>query len=248
MDQERLTKRQVHYREAESTKRCRNCVMFHTDGTCDLVIGNIKPEDTCDRWEARVTKQEDLDMTALRLPKMRAEMIDLLDKMELLEAARDQGPAIGQVQQRIWQLRREAYPVLVKLFDAGADNFRPSEFGWNVEQLVSDSLRQWLCKSAETSSLESTAQPLGPNGLWHTPSKKHPLKEKLPNYIEHIAHALIRDQGMEESKAISYAINAVKRWAEGNLHWGSGKVTPEVQAASKRALAEWEKLKEEHHG
>lgn len=57
----------------------------------------------------------------------------------------------------------------------------------------------------------------------------------------------MRDQGMEESQAIATAINAVKRWAKGNLHWGHGKVTPEVVAASRRALAEWEDLKATHH-
>lgn len=102
-------------------------------------------------------------------------------------------------------------------------------------------------KSAQTPELESTPDPLGSEGLWHTPSKKIPGKQKLPDYIEHIAHALQRDQGMDEQQAIATAINAVKRWAEGNLHWGHGKVTPEVQAASRRALQEWEHLKETHH-
>ena len=100
--------------------------------------------------------------------------------------------------------------------------------------------------SAETPRLESTPYKLGPEGLWHTPTKRVPAKQKLPNYIEHIAHALMRDQGMEESQAIATAINAVKRWARGNLHWGHGKVTPEVQAASQRALDEWSKLRASH--
>jgi hypothetical protein len=100
--------------------------------------------------------------------------------------------------------------------------------------------------SAETPHLEATPDILGPHGLWHTPSKKVPAKQKLPNYIEHIAHALIRN-GMGESQAIATAINAVKRWAEGDLKWGRRKITPEVIAASRRALVEWEKLKESHH-
>lgn len=98
-------------------------------------------------------------------------------------------------------------------------------------------------KSAETPRLESTPDPLGPNGLWHTPSKKVPAKLHLPYYIEHIAHALTRN-GMEESQAIATAINAVRRWAAGKLGEGHGHVHPEVQAASQRALAEWERLKE----
>lgn len=102
--------------------------------------------------------------------------------------------------------------------------------------------------SSETPRLEATPDKLGPEGLWHTPDRHVGHAQKLPNYIEHIAHALMRDQGMDESRAIATAINAVKRWAKGDLHWGRGHVTPEVQAASQRALAEWEKLKESHSG
>lgn len=95
-------------------------------------------------------------------------------------------------------------------------------------------------KSARTPDLESTPDPLGPGGLWHTPGKKVPEKQHLPYYIEHIADAL-HHGGMEMSQAIATAINAVKRWAK-----GKGDVRPEVQAASQRALKEWEKLKESH--
>lgn len=104
-----------------------------------------------------------------------------------------------------------------------------------------------LQKSAETPVVSTVHHPLGTEGLWHTPSKKVPERQQLPAYIQNIAAALMRDQGMERSKAISYAVNAVKRWAAGKLGWGKRKVTPEVQAAAKRALAEWEKLKASHH-
>lgn len=97
-------------------------------------------------------------------------------------------------------------------------------------------------KSEQTPSLSSTPAPLGNRGLWHTPDKHAPAKQKLPNYIEHIAQALIRN-GTGESQAIATAISAVKRWAK-----GKGRVHPEVQAASQAALAEWEKLKASHHG
>jgi hypothetical protein len=104
-----------------------------------------------------------------------------------------------------------------------------------------------VAKSAETPALEATPDILGPHGLWRTPDRHVGHRQKLPNYVEHIAHALMRDQGMGESQAIATAINAVKRWARGDLHWGRGKVTPEVRAASQRALQEWEHLKETHH-
>jgi hypothetical protein len=95
-------------------------------------------------------------------------------------------------------------------------------------------------KSEQTPSLASAPAPLGTQGLWHTPDKHVPAKQKLPNYIEHIAQALMRS-GTDESQAIAIAISAVKRWAK-----GKGKVHPEVRAASQAALAEWAKLKESH--
>lgn len=54
-------------------------------------------------------------------------------------------------------------------------------------------------------------------------------------------------QGMDEQQAIATAINAIKRWAKGRLGWGRHKITPAVIRASRKALAEWEKLKESHH-
>ena len=102
-------------------------------------------------------------------------------------------------------------------------------------------------KSAETPHLVATPDLLGTEGLWHTPDRHVDTKQKLPNYIEHIAHALERDQGMGEQEAIATAINAVKRWAKGDLHWGHGHVTPEVIHASQDALRQWAELKQSHH-
>lgn len=102
--------------------------------------------------------------------------------------------------------------------------------------------------SSETPRVSTEHHPLGREGLWHTPDKHTPAKQQLPAYIQNIARALMRDQGMGESQAIATAINAVKRWARGDLHWGHGKLHPEVKAAAQRALAEWEKLKESHSG
>jgi hypothetical protein len=58
----------------------------------------------------------------------------------------------------------------------------------------------------------------------------------------------MRDQGLDRQTAIKYAVNAVKRWAKGRLGWGPHrKVTPLVQAAAARAVAEWEALRATHH-
>jgi hypothetical protein len=96
-------------------------------------------------------------------------------------------------------------------------------------------------KSAKTPELSSTHNPLGTQGLWRTPSKKVPERQQLSAYHQNIAHALMRN-GMSESVAIATAINATRRWAS-----GKGKVHPEVVAASRAALAEWEHLKAAHH-
>lgn len=98
-------------------------------------------------------------------------------------------------------------------------------------------------KSADTPRLSSEHNPLGTHGLW---GRK---EDQLPAYMQNIAHALMRDHGMEESQAIATAHNAVERWANGNLGEGEHHVSPEVQQASREALQEWETLRASHqHG
>lgn len=54
----------------------------------------------------------------------------------------------------------------------------------------------------------------------------------LPNYIQHVAHALT-EKGMDESRAIATAINRMKMWAA-----GGGGISSAVQAAAAKAIAE----------
>jgi hypothetical protein len=109
-------------------------------------------------------------------------------------------------------------------------------------------MRKWLCKSEETPYLSSHHAPIGHEGLWHTPNKKHPKKEQLPAYVQNVRNALMR-AGHGEQEAHAMAIGAIKRWAEGKGAWGhKGKVTPVVQEAARKALEEWNKLKAEHSG
>lgn len=104
-----------------------------------------------------------------------------------------------------------------------------------------------LVKSPETPVVSTVHHPLGTEGLWHTPSKKVPEVQQLPAYIQNVARALMRDQGMGEQQAIATAVNAIKRWARGDLGWGKHKITPEVAEAARRALGEWEALRASHH-
>jgi 8-oxo-dGTP pyrophosphatase MutT (NUDIX family) len=49
---EYLGKQEVGYRAASGPRRCGNCVMFLAGpGHCTLVRGEIRQDDTCDRWE-----------------------------------------------------------------------------------------------------------------------------------------------------------------------------------------------------
>ena len=102
-------------------------------------------------------------------------------------------------------------------------------------------------KSAETPVVSTVHHPLGHEGLWHTPDRHVSTVQQLPAYFQNTARALMRDQGMGEQEAIATAVNAVKEWAAGRAFGGKVKVTPEVQAAAQRALAEWEHLKQTHH-
>lgn len=104
-----------------------------------------------------------------------------------------------------------------------------------------------LMKSEETPVVSTVHHPLGTHGLWHTPSKKVPEKQQLPAYFQNTARALMREHGMDEQQAIATAINAVRAWSQGHAFGGRVKVTPEVQAAARRAMQEWEALRASHH-
>jgi hypothetical protein len=102
-------------------------------------------------------------------------------------------------------------------------------------------------KSAQTPLASTVHHPLGTHGLWRTPSRKIPERQQLPAYIQNTARALIRTQGMDESRAIATAIAAMREWAAGTSFGGKEKVTEEVRQAAKDALSEWDRLKETHH-
>lgn len=51
-DRRKVSKQSVRYREGTITKHCGNCVMFHS-GRCDLVVGQIRADMRCDKWEAK---------------------------------------------------------------------------------------------------------------------------------------------------------------------------------------------------
>lgn len=203
------------------------------------------------------------------LRKMRADLLDLMDRIDLMELA---GLSPEKHKADVWKMRTEAYRILVKLFDRGYDvRLTAGQFGWYAEHLESQTMRNWLCrdeaisspagnvsksspeefpeevadiaeKSAETPELASHHAPIGTHGIW---GSKHP-KLQYPAYLQNIRNALMR-AGHSEGEAHAMAIAALRRWAKGDLKWGPHRhVTPEVQEASRRALEEYDKLRRDH--
>jgi len=70
------------------------------------------------------------------------------------------------------------------------------------------------------------------------PADASPLGRKggprrLTDYTREVAHALMREHGYPESKAIAIARAAIAKWAVGgNSGAGRGHVHPQVQAAA----------------
>lgn len=62
----------------------------------------------------------------------------------------------------------------------------------------------------------------------------------MPRYMRMVRNALLRE-GHSMSRATALAVAAMKRWAR-----GGDDVSPKVQAAAARALAQWEKMKAKH--
>lgn len=91
--------------------------------------------------------------------------------------------------------------------------------------------------SEKTPVVSTVHHRIGTKSLWHMKGG-----QQLPAYIQNVAHAFIRN-GTPESRAIARAVGVVKDWAAGRMPNGKGEVSPTVQAAAARAIAEWESLK-----
>jgi 2'-5' RNA ligase len=103
-------------------------------------------------------------------------------------------------------------------------------------------LNRLLALTPQTPEASTVPKPIGrPGGpgLW-----RH--KElQLPPYIQHVAHALMR-QGHGESDAVHMAVGIVQHWAEG--HDGHGhKTHPDVRAAAAANVAKWEETRGKAH-
>lgn len=90
--------------------------------------------------------------------------------------------------------------------------------------------------SAQTARLAETPSPWGSPagpGLWHHKGWK------LPDYVEQVSKGIMKSgRATTESDAIRMALGVLARWAR-----GEGKVSPEVQAAAAKAIAEFAALR-----
>jgi hypothetical protein len=91
--------------------------------------------------------------------------------------------------------------------------------------------------TAKTPVLSTVHHPLGKKSLWHLPGN-----QELPAYIQNVAAAFMRN-GMQRGPAIARAVGVIKDWAAGRNPNGKGHVTPQVQAAAAKTIAEWEAIR-----
>ena len=108
----------------------------------------------------------------------------------------------------------------------------------HARQLASDAAALEL--SAQTPALAVTPSPWGsPSGpgLWRHKGWK------LPDYVEQVSKGIRKSgRAASEAEAIQMALGVLRRWAS-----GAGKVTPEVRAASAKAIADYAALKARAH-
>jgi hypothetical protein len=106
-------------------------------------------------------------------------------------------------------------------------------------------MRRILDFTAQTATASTVHHPFGsPSGpgLWHKKGME------LPAYIQNVAHALIRNgRAAGESDAIHKAVGIVQDWARGRSPNGKGKISPQVQDAAAKAIAEWEAKRAQAH-
>ena len=82
--------------------------------------------------------------------------------------------------------------------------------------------------SAKTPFYSSHHSPTGTHGLWNQPGLQ------LPAYIQNVVKGIMKS-GKSRGEAIPIAIGRIRGWAG-----GQGNVSPEVRAASAKAIAEWD--------
>ena len=84
----------------------------------------------------------------LSLPYLRSQYLGKVQQLEMLQAVENQpSKAQQKLAEECWEMRKGAYRILAKSvgeqFDAAIER-ESLPFGWSLEQLTSDILRDWL--------------------------------------------------------------------------------------------------------
>jgi hypothetical protein len=87
------------------------------------------------------------DTAWFSLPEMRDRYCSLLDRIQMYEQV---GVSTKAAEQEAWEIRKDAYRILARLRDENQDvEVAAATFGWQLKQLDSGILRDWLLKSGE---------------------------------------------------------------------------------------------------
>lgn len=89
----------------------------------------------------------------LSLPYMRSQYLNKVQQLELLQAVENPdhpSKASQKLAAECWTMRRDAYKILASAIGEQQDAVIEREslpFGWSLEQLTSDILREWLLRN-----------------------------------------------------------------------------------------------------
>lgn len=150
---------------------------------------------------------------------------DLADAIHSIGRASDPAKAKAHIVKRAKALKAQSQLPDGWLQEASEDELAEAE-------LIADAA-ECLREAADSLVKASTPQPFSTSKTSNWIARLG----GLPDYIQHVAHGLVRS-GKTESEAIQMAIGIMTRWAR-----GGGNVDKNTQAAAAKALSQWEALK-----
>jgi hypothetical protein len=90
------------------------------------------------------------------LARLNEDYLAMANKLDMFYQVGFAGDELNKLEADCWVTRRDAYRLLVKIRDLGGDEFfirrKAFNFGWQLGQIDSMRVREWLCKDAANSS------------------------------------------------------------------------------------------------
>lgn len=150
---------------------------------------------------------------------------DLANAVHAVGRAKDKAAAKRHIVKRAKALKAESQLPEDWLQEADEDSITEAE--------MIEAAAEYMREAADSLAKASTPEPFSTSKTSNWIARLG----GLPNYIQHVAHGLVRS-GKTESEAIQMAIGIVRRWAR-----GGGNVDSGTKAAAAKAVGEWEALK-----